>query len=194
MQLALGGSPGYVFTSALWLLLPAFVSLGFVGEFISTFLKAFRMTTAGEAAALFGADDSAADPFSLGALGAEADQAVGQDPFAGQDLHSATDLFGSTSAEDSAFLPQNEGLSQSSYEYVGTNNSLHASTGQYTSGNYSDPSNYAGTRTDGYAQEPVSQGYSSQPGQWGGYEPQQYNPPGTSQLRAPVRLVNISST
>ena len=164
----------------------------FVGERACATLEVFQMTTAGEAAALFGADDSAADLFSLSA-GAEADLTAGHDPFTAQDLQSATDLFGSTAAEDSAFAIQSEAPSQSSYEYAGADSSWNAHTGQYASSNYPEPSTYAGAQTNAYSQQPVSQGYSSQQVQWGGYEPQQYNPPGTSLLRDYTPLLNISS-
>lgn len=132
------------------------------------------MTTAGEAAALFGADDSAADPFSLGALGAEADEA-GQDPFAGQELHSATDLFGSASAEDAAFTTQPEAPAEPSYEYTSTDSSWSAPQDTQYTANYSDPSHYASNQSNAYAQQPGSHDYTAQQGQWTGYEPQQYS-------------------
>lgn len=137
------------------------------------------MTTAGEAAALFGTDDSAADPFSLGPLDAEADQAVGQDPFAGQELHSATDLFGTDTAEDSAFASQPEEPLQSSYEYAGTDNAWSAQNPQYAA-NHVEPATHIGTQDYVQPQQPAAHGYTAQQGQWAGYEPQHYNPPGTS--------------
>ena len=114
------------------------------------------MTTAGEAAALFGADDSAADPFALDALGAEREQAVGQDPFAGQELHSATDLFGSAAADDGAFSTQVEPQAEPSYDYTNGNGSWNVHDSQYTP-NYSTSTLYNTNHSDSYSQHNASQ-------------------------------------
>lgn len=134
------------------------------------------MSTAGEAAALFGSEDSAADPFSLDPLNAETEQVAGQDSFAEQDVQSATDLFGSSTGDDFTFQALSKTQSQASYEYAGTEHTWSAHETQYAS-NYSDPSQYAATQ-NAYSQQATTQGYSAQQGQWAGYEPQQYNPPG----------------
>lgn len=138
------------------------------------------MTTAGEAAALFGTEDSAADLFSLGTE----DQAGGPDPFAEGELHPATDLFGSAVSEDSTFISQNEVSGQQSYEYGGTDGSWNAHTAQYTPDSYTGISARTGEYTNTYAEQSVSHAYSNQQGQWAGYEPQQHNPSGTSLLGA----------
>ena len=90
------------------------------------------MTTAGEASALFGAADSAADPFTLGPLSAEPEQpAAGHDLFGEQDVHSATDLFGSSIGDDLTFQAQSEVQDQASYEYAGSENTWNAHETQY---------------------------------------------------------------
>jgi COPII coat assembly protein SEC16 len=132
------------------------------------------MSTAGEAAALFSTDDSATDPFSLSA---EGEQAIGQDPFAGQELHSATDLFGSAAVEDIAFAPQVELHAEPSHEYTNADSSWNVHDTQYAS-NYSDPAPYSGGQNNVYEQQSVSHAYNAQQAQWPAYEVQQYNPPG----------------
>ncbi|EKM55569.1 uncharacterized protein PHACADRAFT_144091 [Phanerochaete carnosa HHB-10118-sp] len=134
------------------------------------------MTTAGEAAALFGVEDPAGDPFSLGPLSAETEQAAGQEPFGGQDVQSATELFGTSTGDDLAFQSQSETQPQASYDYAGTENTWSAHEAQYTSG-YSEPAQHAAAQDNTYSQQSTAQGYTAQQGQWAGYEPQQYNPP-----------------
>ncbi|GJE90820.1 Sec23-binding domain of Sec16-domain-containing protein [Phanerochaete sordida] len=135
------------------------------------------MATAGEASALFGAEDSAADPFTLGPLSAETEQpAAGHDLFGEHDVHSATDLFGSSTGDDLTFQAQSEAQDQASYEYAGSENTWSAHETQYSTG-YSDPAQYAPAQDNTYSQQSAAQGYDSQQGQWAGYEPQQYNPP-----------------
>lgn len=134
------------------------------------------MSTAGEAAALFGSDDPA-DPFnSLGPVGTEADSTPAQDPFSTQ---STTDLFGGSAGDDASFLTQPEPAAQPSVDYTRSDDPWSGRAAAHSA--YEPQStSYAPPQ----AHEPVVQNtqnvWAGQQTQWSGYEPQQYNPPGAS--------------
>lgn len=132
------------------------------------------MSTVGEAAALFGAED-VADPFnSLGAVVTEADNTSAQDPFSAQ---STTDLFGGSAGDDASFLTQPEPAAQPSVDYTRSNDPW---SGQAVAHPYEPQStSYAPPQAHEAVVQKMQNGWTGQQTQWSGYGPQQYNPPGT---------------
>ncbi len=136
------------------------------------------MTTAGEAASLFGAADSSSDPFSLGESDAQ-HELFTDELQTNQNTASTTDLFGASTTEDASYFP-----SQPAYQ-------PESSDGYYAPDDYSNPNETA--QYHGYNAPTASTGdsqYNTYPGthaasgwndaqsQAQGYEPP-YSPAGT---------------
>ena len=130
------------------------------------------MATAGEAASLFGATDSANDPFALPPP--EAPQPSDNDPFANvQPAAEAADLFGYATSQGSAQVSQQGFVS--SYETTETQDAnWNGSSGnQYTPSTSQVQQSYGYTPQPSYVAQPATNGYNDTRNQWSDYTPQQ---------------------
>ncbi|KAI0703606.1 Sec23-binding domain of Sec16-domain-containing protein [Cytidiella melzeri] len=132
------------------------------------------MTTAGEAASLFGAVDLANDPFALTAP--EEPEVLGNDPFANiQPTTEAADVFGYSASHDTApAAPQEYATSYGTTE--GHNASWNGSNALYQAPSSSHDS-YSHTQQDAYSAHTATNGWNGISAQWAGHDSQQqYRP------------------
>lgn len=156
------------------------------------------MTTAGEAAALFGSTDSASDLFALPSLDNEPDTRSfppGDELFAAQEPSAATDLFGSSVDQSSYFSSVATHSSENSNGYPQPDHTW--STPPTQSADYrTSAASTANGGHGGYANQSVAKDWSGQQGQWPAYEPQQYQPQGNVNclsLHSPVNQANSAN-
>ncbi|KAI0341616.1 hypothetical protein BDW22DRAFT_255764 [Trametopsis cervina] len=127
------------------------------------------MTTAGEAASLFGGADSANDPFALAIQ--EEPQVSGHDPFASLGPSSpAADLFDSATTEGTAFLAEQE--------YVPQQITAEAPNGTWSAPNshtYAPAEHYGYGQQEAYSAQPAANGWHDNQGQWANGSQAQYN-------------------
>lgn len=137
------------------------------------------MSTAGEAASLFGASDPSGDLFgdAVGSNVETSTHSVGPDPFSGQETTSFFDEVNSSS--DTSTFTSNHAQSEApsgSYgqSWVNTNGNQHEGYAQVVDG-YSTH----------YSRQPYANGWNEQQAQWSVYEQQQQQQEATSEFPFP---------